>query len=97
MDDLKLDKIKDDVNDIKVSLAKIESTLERNTESLIEHVKRTNLLEDKVEVLKDEVTPVLKDIKPVLKYWKILSLVVVISVTSANPKLIPLILKLFGL
>ena len=40
----KIDKIADDIGEIKVTLAV-------NTESLKEHIKRTNLLEKKVEPL----------------------------------------------
>jgi len=92
----RFEKMAEDVQEIKVTLAKMEVTLDRNTESLVEHVARTNLLEQKVEVLKQEVTPVLKDIQPVIKYWRILSVVVVIAITASNPSLIPVILKLLG-
>ena len=44
MDTDKLDRIKDDITDIKVTLSKIESTLERNTDSLDTHIQRTNLI-----------------------------------------------------
>lgn len=92
----RIEKMADDITDMKITLAKMESTLDRNTDSLELHVKRTDLLEQKVEILKQEVTPVLKDIQPVLKYWKILSVIVILAVTGSNPALIPVILKYFG-
>lgn len=51
-----LEKISEDIVDIKVTLAKQETLLSKQEKSLDEHVKRTNLLEDKVEILRDEVT-----------------------------------------
>lgn len=94
--DNKLDKIANDVQEIKLSLVKMDMTLERNTDSLENHIKRTDLLESKVEVLKEQVTPVLKDIQPVIKYWKLLSVIVILTVTGSNPALLPVILKYFG-
>jgi predicted nuclease with TOPRIM domain len=90
--DSKLDKIRDDVNEIKVTLAKIEGTLERNTDSLIEHVKRTDLLETKVELLKTEVLPLLPELKRVLKYWPILS-AIVIAVVAGKPEIMKLVMQ----
>ena len=43
-----LEKISDDIVDIKVTLAK-------QNESLTHHVRRTDLLEEKVDILKEEV------------------------------------------
>jgi hypothetical protein len=44
-----LEKISDDIVEIKVTLAK-------QNESLAHHVKRTDLLEDKVDILREEVS-----------------------------------------
>lgn len=85
--DNKLDKISNDINDIKLSLVKMDMTLERNTESLEMHIKRTDLLEQKVEVLKNEVLPLLPEIRKVLKYWPMLS-AVVIAVLIGKPEVI---------
>jgi hypothetical protein len=95
MDD-KLDKISSDVQDIKLSLVKVEMTLERNTTDVEKHIKRSDNYEDEIKKLKEEVLPMLPEIKTMIKYWKILSIVVIVVVTSANPTLIPLIMKLFG-
>jgi len=38
VDENKLNKMSDDITDIKISLAKIEVTLDKNTDSLIERV-----------------------------------------------------------
>ena len=94
--DSKLDKISSDVQDIKLSLAKVEMTLERNTADVEKHIKRSDNYEDEIRKLKEDVLPILPEIKTMIKYWKILSVVVVIAVTSANPAIIPLVLKLFG-
>lgn len=47
----KLDKILEEITEIKVSQAKTEITLDANTKSLQEHIKRTNILEEKTEEL----------------------------------------------
>lgn len=47
----KLDKILEEITEIKVSQAKTEITLDANTKSLEEHIKRTNILEKKTEEL----------------------------------------------
>lgn len=52
----KLDKIVEDVNEIKVILA-------RNTSSLELHIKRTDLAEQNLEQLRQEVSDDLKPIK----------------------------------
>lgn len=96
MTDEKLDKIKDDITDIKITLSKMESTLDRNTDSLEIHVKRTDLLEAKVELVKTEVLPLLPEIKQMVKYWKILSIIVIVTIAGTNPAVIPLLLKFLG-
>ena len=45
----KLDKIQDDVSDLKVENAKQTASIERNTKDLEEHMKRSDLLEKKME------------------------------------------------
>lgn len=44
----KIDKISDDISEVKVTLA-------RNTVSLEEHVKRTNILEARVEPMRKDI------------------------------------------
>ena len=41
-------KLNEDITEIKVSLARIDTTLERNTDSLEEHMRQTRLLEQKI-------------------------------------------------
>jgi hypothetical protein len=94
--DNKLDKIRDDITDIKISIAKIESTLEINTVEVAKHIKRSDNYEDEIVKLKAEVLPILPEIKTMIRYWKWLSVIVIIAVTSANPALIPVILKFLG-
>lgn len=53
MQENKLDKIQEDVTEIKVSLAETNIILKMNTESLVEHVKRTTLNEERISVLED--------------------------------------------
>jgi uncharacterized membrane protein (DUF106 family) len=96
MDENKLDKIRDDITDIKISIGKIESTLDRNTADVEKHIKRSDNYEDEMKKLKDEVLPILPEIKTMIRYWKWLSVIVIIAVTSANPALIPVILKFLG-
>ena len=47
--DKKLDKILDEVSDLKVGQAVIEKDVAQNTKDLSTHIKRTNLLEDRIE------------------------------------------------
>lgn len=96
MTDEKLDRISNDITDIKLSLAKVEMTLERNTNDVEKHIRRSDAQEEQVKALKDEVLPLLPEIKQMMKVWKILSVVVIVAVTSSNPNLIPLLLKYLG-
>jgi DNA-binding transcriptional MerR regulator len=84
----------EDLTEIKVSLAKIEATLDRNTDQLAEHMKRTDLLEQKVEVLKSEVVPLLPEIRKVLKYYPYITAVVLV-VLSGKPELIQKVVEYF--
>lgn len=52
----KIDKIQEDIVDIKI-------TLERNTVSLEEHIKRTALAEERVEQTRKELEPVKDHVK----------------------------------
>jgi hypothetical protein len=90
MDD-KLDKIRDDI-----SIGKIESTLEVNTLEVAKHIKRSDNYEDEIQKLKSEVLPLLPEIKQMIKYWKLLSVVVIVAVTASNPAIIPILLKYLG-
>lgn len=52
----KLDKIQDDVTDIKITLA-------TNTSSLQEHMRRTAIAEERIELVQDQLTKQLAPIK----------------------------------
>lgn len=59
MNDRHLDKIErilEKVNDIDVKLGKHEIILEKNTDSLIEHMRRTDLLEEQIKHVEKHVT-----------------------------------------
>lgn len=56
--DDKIDKLDEKVDQVNLTLAKIEITLGVNTQSLVEHIKRTNLLEEKLEPVEKHVTNV---------------------------------------
>lgn len=55
---VKLDGIKEDVSEIKVHVAKHAVILEAQHEQLKEHIKRTNLLEQKLEPVEKHVARV---------------------------------------
>lgn len=57
MDD-KFKRIEDKIDRIETSINQIDKTLARNTDSLEFHIKRTNLLEKKVEHVDHHVTMV---------------------------------------
>lgn len=54
----KLDKVQEDVNEIKVILA-------RNTASLEEHMKRTAIAEERIELVQEQMT---EQIEPIRKH-----------------------------
>lgn len=47
--DQKLDRIHDDITSIKITLERNTVVLEQNTKDMAHHIKRTDLLEEKVE------------------------------------------------
>lgn len=51
MTDNKIDKIQEDITEIKVDMAKISVTLEKNTDSLELHMKRTEASERRLNIL----------------------------------------------
>jgi hypothetical protein len=55
MDDVKhkINQIADDTNEIKITMAQMEVTLSLQQRSLDHHIKRTDLLEEKVSLLKE--------------------------------------------
>jgi hypothetical protein len=57
MDDmrLKLDKIADDITEIKINTAGISATLVAQKDSLDHHILRTDTLQEQVGILKSEV------------------------------------------
>lgn len=50
------ERIEDKIDKLADKLANIDKTLAVNTSSLVEHVRRTNLLEERVEPLEKDVT-----------------------------------------
>lgn len=58
----KIDKILEDMVELKVDMAETKVTLHRNTDSLELHIKRTNILEEKLEKdfekLQGEIDPI---------------------------------------
>ena len=46
----KIDKIYDKLLDISLDLGRMTTSVEKNTEDLSEHIRRTNLLEKKIEI-----------------------------------------------
>ena len=65
----KIDKISEDLTEIKITLA-------TNTASLVEHIRRTNLLEDEIKPIKKHVVQV----QGVLRFIGLVSLLVTIAV-----------------
>lgn len=76
----KLDTVAEDITDIKISLAKIDVTLEKNTESLIVHEKRTSQLESRVVPIEKHVAM----LNGALKLLGVLSLIVGLIVAISN-------------
>lgn len=74
--DDKIDKIEDKMSEQSVVLGKQEITLSLNTESLQEHIRRTNILEEKVALVEHHVTRVETIGKTIGKIAAVLSIVV---------------------
>lgn len=52
---LKLDKMSNDIADLRISAAQSVVILDRNSKDIENHIKRTDLLEEKVVILKQSV------------------------------------------
>lgn len=59
----KLDKITEDVTDIKVAQARIEVSQDFTKVIMDKHIKRTDLAEQNIELLRDELRQELKPVK----------------------------------
>lgn len=59
MSDTKLDKILEEVQEIKLTLVRHEMLHQRNTETLEEHMRRTALAEERIERLNVQVDDLL--------------------------------------
>jgi hypothetical protein len=69
------DRINDKLDDISVKVARIEVTLERNTDDLSEHMRRTELLEKKatkVEAIMWTLGAIYTIINLGLAIWKVI-------------------------
>jgi septation ring formation regulator EzrA len=66
----KIEKVAEDVTDIKVVLSRLEVLHERNTVSLEEHIKRTNALEDMVIQNEQNFSAELKPIQTHISFVK---------------------------
>lgn len=71
----KLDVVIEDLTDVKVTLARHEVYHETNTESLKEHILRTKINEERLEMLKNEVNSLEKHKEQVVGALKILMVV----------------------
>jgi len=52
------EKLLEEISELKIMLVKQEGILEKQEENIAEHIKRTNLLEDNIELLRTEVRPI---------------------------------------
>ena len=58
----KLGRIMDKIDSIDSSLNEMSITLAKQEVSLSEHIKRSNLLEERIEILREEMKPVEKHV-----------------------------------
>lgn len=58
MNDKKLDIISEKIDNLDIKLNDIDKTLAVNTQSLQEHMRRTQLAEQSIEKLADQIVPV---------------------------------------
>lgn len=66
----KLDKVQEDIGAIKIIMA-------RNTVSLEEHMKRTALAEQNIQLIQNEMEPIKDHVKFVNKFMKVMSAIFV--------------------
>ena len=71
MSDDKLERIEIKLDSHSEKLERIAITLERNTVSLEEHMKRTALNEEQVNILREELKPVETHVKTVQLFFKV--------------------------
>lgn len=79
----KLERIMDKIDSIDSSLGEMSITLAKQEVSLAEHIKRSNLLEERVEMLREEMKPVEKHVMYMhgaLKALGVLSILVGLAV-----------------
>lgn len=51
--EIKLDRIVEDQSEIKITLARLTSSVEQNTKDVAEHIARTEILEGRVDILEE--------------------------------------------
>lgn len=84
--DEKIDQIKDTNNKQDIILARLELILERNTDSLEEHMKRTEKNEERIELIENRL---LKQASVVSFLWKSLTTIsIVVGVAVGITRLI---------
>lgn len=67
----RVERIEVKVDEIKEYIASIDKTLAINTESLVTHIKRTDLLEKKLEKVEESIAPIkthIERVNGVLKF-----------------------------
>ena len=74
-----LERIHQDLSDIKVSMERIRVTLEHNTANLVEHMRRTELAETRLDKLENVNS---------FGRWAIISIISIISVAATLKGLI---------
>lgn len=60
--EIKIDKILEKMTELEINMVKQESNLCRNTDSLEEHMKRTQILESMIETLNADIDPIKKHV-----------------------------------
>jgi deoxyribose-phosphate aldolase len=66
----KLDKITEDMTDVKVAQARIEVSQDLTKVIMDEHIKRTALAEENIELLRQELKPVKKHVQLINNLFK---------------------------
>jgi archaellum component FlaC len=74
MDDKRLERMEAKLDDMSEHLSSIDTTLMKQELSLTEHIKRTNLLEERVKPIENHMT----ELKGVVKVLKLLALLATI-------------------
>ena len=87
-----LEKLDEKMDQVQERLGEIDVTLAKNTASLEEHIRRTELAEEAIAVIKDELKPIQKHVTQVHTVFQVIGFVAVaVSIAAGVVKVLEFI------